>query len=276
MKIYGLTTCVGDTYARYLINSIPRWSAPLDQLLIVTDEQTFKENFAVTEKQKRLFLVTDIFTRYGASFNKGAALSQGFAQLNPSDWVLNFDADALPPWNWRDTVEKIIRETPGVPPRKLFGVSHRYREDGAEFLDADFPNIWGFVHLWNIRSPYSWQRPVFDVSCGHAGNYDHTFMMQWPVEERVDLWPALHMIHQGEPRTNWFGRDPKWEKKMFNLITLGLWDAWQSRAGHVEVPKPLFEVVIDRKTHRSESAVLEALQRYTTADPFKYRVTVKE
>jgi hypothetical protein len=265
MKIYGLTACVGDNYALYLKRSLPRWRESLDRLLVVTDEETFQKHFAGIFPSS--FLVTDIFTRYGASFNKGAALSEGFANLCPTEWVLNFDADALPPKNWRSIIEGF-----DLQPRKLFGCSHRYRENGSQIPDADFPNIWGFMHLWNVSSPFSWHRPVFDPTCGHAGNYDHTFMMQWPVNERVDLWPKLHMIHQGEPRQSWFGRDPKGEKKMANLFMLGLWDAWASRAGHIAAPQ-VEETVIDGKD-KNEEEVMWLLNKYTSADPFKYKLRV--
>lgn len=272
MKITGFTTCVGEPYAVYLKKSLPIWKHTLDELVVVTDAKTYFQNpdcfpngpYSVTH-------ITEIFTAHGASFNKGAALDEAFAIHRPHDWVLNFDADNLPPENWRDIARKfVVRHGP----EKLYGTSHRYREDGSLIPDADFPNIWGFFHLWNVQDFHSWRRPVFDPTCGHAGNYDHTFMMQWPPSARVDLWPFIKFIHQGEPRQNWFGHDPKWEKKMLNLFTLGLFDAWASRAGHINVPPPEEVEIPGSDTFPTNQIMLE-LNKWTDPDPFKYHVTVK-
>lgn len=261
MKIDGLTTCVGERYAKMLEKSLPIWLETLDSLTVVTDSHTSHRELEATSAN--IFL-TEIFTAYGASFNKGAALSAGFAQSGATDWVLNFDADIIPPRDWRKKVEAVAR------PGKLFGSSRRYGEDDVLIPDADFPNIWGFFHLWQVDDPHSWRRPVFDSTCGHAGNYDHSFMMQWPESERVDLWPEIKLVHQGSPRQQWFGRDPKNEKRMRALFTLGLWDAWHLRAGHIKVPEPQ-RVCIEPGPRWW---VVEQLQKYTSEDPFAYEVCV--
>lgn len=267
MKITGLTTCVGEHYAKMLGKSLPIWLNTLDDLRIITDHET-KNRYMSGFPPSKIY-PTEIFTAHSASFNKGAALSQGFANIKDPDWILNFDADILPPANWRTPIEAYAYPDP----TKLYGCSHRYREDGSLIPDADFPNIWGFFHLWNVADPHSWRRPVFDPTCGHAGNYDHTFMTQWPVDSRVDLWPELKLIHQGEPRQKWFGNDEKNDKKMMNLFTLGLWDAWLTRAGHIKPPEPEVIVTID-KTYDPKLA-LEILSQYTESDPFRCKVVCK-
>jgi glycosyltransferase involved in cell wall biosynthesis len=245
---------------------------------VVTDQITACNHFADLSPRPAI-LVTDIFIRYGASFNKGAALSEGFATIKHHDWILNFDADILPPDGWREICEESIFFAEQSNARrngrstKLFGCSHRYREDGTLIPDSDFPNLWGMFHLWNVYSPYTWRRPVFDSTVGHAGNYDHSFLMQFPENERVDFWPDLHLIHQGEPRQRWFGRDPKNDKKMMNLFTLGLWDAWLTRAGHIKIPPP--EEVIINAVDKNRDDIVRELDKYTVSDPFKYDVKVK-
>lgn len=260
MNIDAFTVCVGDRYARMLDHSLPVWLRTCDRVVVVTDKDTVFENRAAD------FIVTDIFTRYGASFNKGAALSEGFARSRPTDWVLNFDADIIPPEDWREKIERI-----GLRPGKLFGCSHRYGEDGAVIPDADFPNIWGFFHLWHLDDPRSWRRPVFDSTCGHAGNYDHSFMMQWEEQARVDLWPDIKLTHQGKPREHWFGRDPKNEKRMRALFTLGLWEAWQLRAGHIKPPEAQ-KICIEPGP--VDSWIRPMLERFSTEDPFLFQSRV--
>ena len=245
MKISALTTCVGPKYAAMLERSLPVWLNTCENVYVVTDIDTCDRLVQAVEKCLCLGdfhpIVTNLFTLHGASFNKGASLSSGFAHIENPEWILNFDADILPPADWRKIVE------PHLSVGKLHGCSHRYREDGTQIPDADYPNIWGFFHLWHVDDPHSWRRPVYTVDCGHAGNYDHTFMMQWPPEDRVDLWPELKVVHQGEPRQQWFGNDAKNEKKMVNLFTLGLHEAWLTKAGHVKVPDPVFKLNLEAK-----------------------------
>lgn len=266
MKISALTTCVGEKYAEYLKKSLPIWADTCDEVQVVTDDETVCR-FGNQPKNVYWF-ITDIFTQYGASFNKGAALSQGFAIIRNPDWILNFDADIMPPPDWREKIEK-LQPLPG----SLYGCSHRYREDGTQIPDADYPNIWGFFHLWNVADRHSWRRPVYDVSVGHAGNYDHTFMTQWPEKARVDLWPEIKLIHQGEPRQSWFGTDPQNTRKMKNLFTLGLYEAWTTKAGHIKVPKPIQSIILNKND--PDYLLASVLEKYTDPDPFKYRVEIK-
>jgi hypothetical protein len=269
MKISGLTTCVGEKYARYLAKSLPIWLDTCDLVTVVTDPETawLMENIGSWNERVN-YHVTNVFTAYDASFNKGAALSSGFATIKDPEWILNFDADVLPPRDWRKQVEeKLIVGC-------LFGCSHRYREDGTPIQDANFPNIWGFFHLWHVEDPHSWRRPPFEVDVGHAGNYDHSFMRQWPETSRVDLWPELRIIHQGEPRQQWFGNDPKNRKKMANLFMLGLWEAWATKAGHIKVPEPEAATLAAAENFNL-SEIRKLLRQFTDVDPFKYRLVIK-
>ena len=267
MRIEGLTTCVGERYAGYLEKSLPIWLDTLDSVTVVTDAAT--DDILPNLIQGNLqFHVTDIFTRHGASFNKGAALSSGFATIKKPDWILNFDADIIPPQNWRKDIERLLL------PRKLFGCSRRFRSSGDVIPDSAFPDLWGFFHLWHVSDPHNWIRPVYPVDCGHAGNYDHTFLRRWPEDCRVDLSPPLKLIHQGEPRTSWFGGDPKNAQKMLNLFTLGLWEAWWTKAGHIQVPEPEVNEVIERDDLKPEE-IQQVLDRYTDMDPFRYAVRIE-
>lgn len=264
MKIDGLVTCVGDRYKKYLLRSLPIWADTLDSVTVLTDElwalHRLKSNVNV--------IMTDIFTMYGASFNKGAALSHGFTTIAEPQWILNFDADIEPPKDWREKSE------PFLVPGKLFGCSRRYDSNESLIPDSPFPDLWGFFHLWNVDDPHSWKRPVYPVDCGHAGNYDHTFLRQWPENARVDLSPVVRLVHHGEPRTAWFGRDPHNDRKMVNLFTLGLWEAWFTRAGHVKVPEPEVDETMDA-TLLTLAEVRTILRRYTDPDPFRYKLELK-
>ncbi len=261
MRIDGLVTCVGEKYAGYLSRSLPVWSDTLDSLTIVTSHTSFSPAILPVNCS---FYETDLFTAYGAHFNKGLALSAAFGLLNPTDWVLNFDADILPEPDWRKKIEPILQVG------NLHGCSRRYRDDGSCIPDSNFPDLWGFFHLWHVDDPHTWIRPVYPIDVGHAGNYDHTFQRQWEPENKIDL--PIHLIHQGEPRGHWFGAEnPRNEKYMNILYGLGLWEAWLTKAGHVKVPEFKHKIVIEPGCNEW---IKPSLARHTTADPFEYRVRV--
>ena len=262
MKIDGLTTCVGDRYTDYLLHSLRVWSDTLDSVTIVTDRPWP----AKTPSNVRV-LVTDIFTRYGASFNKGAALSEGFASIDEPEWILNFDSDIVPESDWRKKVE------PFLSAGTLFGSSRRYDTTGQLIPDSAFPDLWGFFHLWSVDDPHNWLRPCYPVDCGHAGNYDHTFLRRWHEDCRFDLSDLTKLIHLGEPRTQWFGRDPHNAKKMRNFYLLGLWEVWWSNVGHIAVPEPKAELILDAAGMTSEE-IRDLLDSYTDTDPFACKVEI--
>lgn len=257
MRIDGLVVCVGEQYVNYLKKSLPIWLDTLDSLVIVTDNAG-QNNF-----DYYVTYHTDVFYQHGAHFNKGAALSEAFSALNPSDWVLNFDADIIPEPDWRKIAEPRLRCG------NLYGATRQY-ENFQRDPQSTFPDLWGYFHLWNVADSHSWRRPAYAVDIGHAGNYDHTFLKHWPIENRREL--PIHLIHQGEPRNNWFGEGEKARKLMANLHMLGLYEAWFTKAGHIKVPEPQ-RITIDKS--KGADFVMEQLRKYTVRDPFKYQVTVK-
>ena len=98
MNIAGITTCVSEEYAGYLSNSLNIWLRTLDSLTIVTKPGDVATKFS----KDTTVIETDVFGEY---FNKGSALNVAFKAANPTDWVLSFDCDIVPPINWKDTVE---------------------------------------------------------------------------------------------------------------------------------------------------------------------------
>ena len=263
MKIDGLVVCVGEKYAEMLSKSLPIWLDTLDSVTVVRRGlRDLIVHECVKSPCNLHYVNTDLFTAHGAHFNKGAALSAAFADLNPQEWVLNFDADIIPEPDWRKKIESKLRVG------NLYGAMRRL-ERGLHDPESTFPDLWGYFHLWHVDDPHSWIRPVYPVDCGHAGNYDHTFLKQWPVEYRREL--KIKLIHQGEPRNRWFGDHPDSEKKMNQLHILGLYEAWFTKAGHIKVPEPE-EIVI---CSRLPDFIKSELRKYTVTDPFKYRVRVE-
>lgn len=191
MKITAQVVSVD--YAPQLALSLPIWKATIDRILVVTaerDEATRK----LCEEHGVETLLTDVFWKDGAAFNKGAAIVEGFEHLQPTGWHLFFDADVVPPADWLDLLQKW-----NLRPDCLYG-AHRYLEDGSLVREGELA---GCFHLAHASHPAMKVRPIVDTCWSHAGVYDSTFQTRWPRDRRIKL--PLRLTHIGVPFTNWMG-----------------------------------------------------------------------
>jgi len=201
MRIHGMTVCVN--YADILAHGLSRWLGGLDGLLVVTtpgDKAT--EELLQGTMAKRF--QTNAFYEDGAAFNKGRAMAEAVECMPWTDWLLFFDADVVPPQDWRRIVT-LSDPKPGL----LHGAS-RVMCTGPEQIDAQgLPLVTidgtgvGFFQLVHASDPALKARPVFETDWLHAGNYDNGFMARWPHKLRRRL--PLTLYHIG-PRDQWFGR----------------------------------------------------------------------
>lgn len=166
--------------------------------------------------------VTDAPTRYGARFNKGLCLEEGFDLLDRDGWILVLDADILLP----DSLS-----LGGVRPTCLYGARRRILDDPARWspdlpwktfpLHRDGGPI-GFFQLVNGSDPaIRGKRPWYDVSFAHAGGGDAFFMRHWPSALRVIL--DVEVLHLGRPDMNWFGTDPESHDLMAKYVYGNAW-----------------------------------------------------
>jgi hypothetical protein len=251
MRIDGIVTCVGNRYAEILKKAIPIWRDTLDSVTVVTDDPTII-NLPVGVRT----FTTTLFKEYGAFFNKGAALSSAYAWLNPTDWVLHFDADVIPPPNWREIAEPLIEVG------NLYGAVRTY-QDGRLISDPGPPFPYAFFHLWNVRDRSSWIRPLWDLFWPSAGHYEVSFLDRWPDGNRIGL--PIKLVHPCEPREGWFGESAEGVKHMRE----------DARLGHVmpRVKKMFVLKVPDFKTQiffttKDPSIALEIMSKNTTTNPF--------
>src|ERR1044072_2773371 len=256
MRIDGIVTCVGQKYASILHESLHIWVDTLDSLTIVTDGST-----AFRPPRGTRFYWTDLFTEHGAFFNKGAALASAYAHIEPNDWVLHFDADIIPPKNWRSVTERIIN--PGF----LYGCA-RCDASGRPIVDPP-PFPYGFFHLWNVRDPKSWVRPLWDLFWPSAGHYEISFLERWPPLTRVRL--PFMVTHPCEPRTGWFGESEAGRARMEEDTRVGHHVARIRKTFTLKIPDFKSRLCF---TAKDASTALEVLRRNSTTDPFQTYIRV--
>lgn len=234
MRIDAITVCVGEMYVEQLARAIPVWLDTLDSLTIATDSAGLavwlwaQPCAALSPLEKVHFAVTDVFTQHGAAFNKGAALNVAYDQASPSDWVLAFDADIIPPPNWREIVEHEAE-------RGYLHGCGRVREDNQLAIRERILHPLGFFQLWHTSDPRSWRWPLFPPDYPCAGGYDAEFAEHWPR----DHWRKLpfDVTHQGEHGVNWFGQGSA-EKTI-------AWRANRGRFGNERLAVPIRHEVLN-------------------------------
>lgn len=257
MRIDAITCCVGEVYAPQLKRSLPIWGDTLDSLIIVTEPNDPILDAQVPSNVK--FVVTDVFTQYGAHFNKGAALCEAYAAADPTDWALHVDSDIIPPANWRDTAECHAE-------RGCLSGAFRYDEHTGECLDERPLYPYGYFHLWHTSDPASHLWPLFEPWFPHAGSYDANFTDRWLTKNRRDL--GFKLIHQGERRVNWFGPGAP-AIHMQKLKRIGLRKvrllANRTGQGRLKVPTPKVRVAI---RHTDTKFINQVLRVCRSGGPF--------
>lgn len=195
MNIVGITTCIGPLYAGLLAKTLKVWMRNLDELLIMTDGDTYMNMLEHEERtgDARTYIVaTDAFTKNGAKFNKAAALNEAIERsLLATDWIVAFDCDMLPPSDWREVAAKNAR-------RACINGAQRYTPYGIPEDRRWFPR--GYFQLWHVSSPH--HKP-FDESSGNAGGYDTEFAERWSQEYWNDL--RFRLTHLGQKQKHWYG-----------------------------------------------------------------------
>ena len=195
MTISAVTVSVN--YADLLANSIDRWLAGVEKLLVVTTPHDF-DTIDLCAKRDVLVHLTEAFYYKDCAFNKGAGISEAVAALDYlDDWCLFFDADIIPPPRWRGVVE-----TSGIRPGNIYG-ARRIMENGSKNHSDDY-ELAGYFQLFHATDTNAQRRPLLDCSWRHAGGVDSEFQARWPRNHKHYL--PLTLLHQGEPGRNWFGR----------------------------------------------------------------------
>lgn len=210
MKIKGLCVCVN--YTDLLTVSLDRWDTGLDDLLIVTSPAD-KATLSLCRSCRVPYYQTNVFYANGARFNKGAALSEAVIATDLrkwGEWLLLFDADIVPPADWRHTVDRCNPQ-----PGRLYGAWRWENPEGTKLEDINWrngrmiPQSWviGYFCLFHLSDPRVPADPMFECHWTHAGNYDTSFSWLWPRGPAgLQEFLPIRTVHLGLQRENWLGR----------------------------------------------------------------------
>ena len=183
--INALTVSVG--YADLLEQTMPRWSAGLHSLTVVTADHD-RETPTLVRQHPPLcrwqLFESNAFYQHGAFFDKGGAMEQARRFMPWHGWILFFDPDGLPPAGWADMLGKLDpaclygakRDTASSPCMGYFQLFHSSRFDAAAPL----------LTRWKT-----------------ASGYDNDFAARFEPEQRCTLPLTLRHL---EPSGHWCGR----------------------------------------------------------------------
>jgi hypothetical protein len=240
MALSGITVSVG--YDDLLAITLPQNLDLFDQLIVVTSETDKRTQQLVTDLSRRNtgldLLVTDLFYRDGAIFNKFRAVEAATQRIDPARWCLILDADIFLPATTRERLA--AGGLCQLNPDCLYGarrwlilrkaqlqVISQGAADVAEtsliheryFECYQDSEIAGYFQLFHPASRFLMQRPWYGIDWRHAGGGDSDFMLKFPAVNRCWL-PDCEVYHLGQPGENWFGRtDARWDELSEAAVT---------------------------------------------------------
>lgn len=202
LQIRGITICV--QYDDLLAITLPRNAVHMAEVVVVTHPSDVRTKRIVEEVPNAILYETDAFYRYGAKFNKGLAMEEGFDVLGREGWLLVWDADTLfPP----------TLNLPVLKPGKLYTPYRRILNDPTQWFDGfDWKQAsqhrdkeWcGYFQLFHASDAVLRQRPWYGVNFTHCGGCDSVFQRRWHQCNKIR--PPFEVLHLGPRDTNWFGR----------------------------------------------------------------------
>lgn len=201
IPIRGIVICVN--YDDLLRITLVRNMRHLTECLVITSPtDTATKELCAGIPNVRVY-ETDAFYRYGAKFNKGLAMEEGFDVLGRTGWILVFDADTLLPddisydYQFGNLygAKRVILNNP-----KLWHPAYDWNR-AVPSHDPSFP---GYFQLFHADDPHIAEHPWYDVTFTHAGGCDGYFQTRWPQSKKIRL--PFKVLHLGPRDTNWFGR----------------------------------------------------------------------
>lgn len=214
-RIDCIAVCID--YDDFLGLTIDRYKQSFDEVVVVTAASDRRTIALCAEAGVRCVLSTRARFR-GLDFNLAALINDGYAALEPEDWVCKIDPDIHLPGDARTMLESCLED-----PDPLWG-SRRYYCDSRRRFDefatrGDYglleppyetgEDVLGFLQLFNVRSRFLAGRSVpyeEETYAAPSRTNDRLFSDLWPLEQRRQL--PFDVVHLGLDAigTNWKGR----------------------------------------------------------------------
>ena len=223
LRFESVTTSVG--FDDMLDFTLPLNKPHFDTLIVVTNHEDWRTH-AVANKHGAILVITDLFSKNGRKFNKGAAINAGFDHFQWFGWRAHVDADTVLPPEGRHVLfnrttldtnciygaertnvqgnDEINAYMDRLHPKHKEIISHSHRPVYQIWLDPirHFCPI-GYFQMWHAS-----KQKIYPYSRGNAAHDDVMFSAQWPEQHRR-LLPTIkvHHIVMKEPviGENWEG-----------------------------------------------------------------------
>lgn len=159
MKVEAILTCVGaDSLRMFKFTSF--YSLSLFDNFIVSTTPDDLDTQQFCKERKIDCVVTDLFTKNGAKFNKGGGINESIKRLKYNDYICHLDGDiVIKPSNFRYILERECQD------KELFYGCRRIMVDNwkqfnqilTEELDDSklltYPGVgFGYFQLWHYNS----------------------------------------------------------------------------------------------------------------------------
>lgn len=209
--VNAVSVCVG--YDDLLAITLPALLPHVADYVVVTSPDDRRTQELVARYPGARCHLTDVFTRGGAKFNKGAGLEEGFDALGREGWALVIDADIYVPPDLSTQIERLNPRvgclyTPRrriLPEPKLW---ERYSAAAESWrslvLRKEDKGFYGYFQLFHASDPAIRRLPWYPVDVTHAGLCDDEFQRRWNPAKKVR--PTFEVLHLGKCDENWFGR----------------------------------------------------------------------
>lgn len=209
LRFESVTVSVG--FDDMLNVTLPLNKPHFDTQIVVTNHADWKTH-AVANRHGAILVITDLFTKNGRSFNKGAAINAGFDHFQWFGWRAHIDADTILPSDARhvlfnrtaldenciygaertnvqgkDEINALLDRT---NPRHAEVSAHQHRPVYPIWLDP----IRGYCPIGYFQMWHAGRQKIYPYSRGNAAHDDLMFSAQWPRGDRRML-PTVKCHH---------------------------------------------------------------------------------
>ena len=129
-KFELVQACVN--HAHFLKRTLPLNSRKFDNVIIVTTPTDFETQKIARENEAQV-VTTDLFYKYGAPFNRGLAINEGFRQSLYNDWIIHSDSDIIFPRGYENVFSP---DNPNIKQESFYGCRRIEFKDHEEYTQA--------------------------------------------------------------------------------------------------------------------------------------------